>query len=87
MSDSTDDLWNFPCNFPIKVMGVAKDQLLIDVLIVIQKHAPGDYIPEVKPSRTGKFHSITVNFMAQSKDQLDTIYRELNDLELVRVIL
>ncbi|PIP80170.1 MAG: hypothetical protein COW84_06700 [Gammaproteobacteria bacterium CG22_combo_CG10-13_8_21_14_all_40_8] len=87
MSDSSDELWNFPCDFPIKVMGIAHEQLLIEVLLVIQKHAPGDYVPEVKPSKTGKFHSITVNFTAHSKQQLDAIYQELHALELVKVIL
>ena len=87
MTDSNDELWNFPCDFPIKIMGVAGEQLLIDVLVVIQKHAPGDYSPDVKPSKTGKYHSITVNLYAESKAQLDTIYQELHLLELVKVIL
>ena len=45
------DLLEFPCQFTYKVMGYAKPELPDLVLSVIQKHAPGDYSPSVKPSR------------------------------------
>ena len=85
--ENNDDLWDFPCDFPLKIMGMAQEQLLVDVLEVIQKHAPGDYTPKVKPSSKGKYHAITVNIIAQNKPQLDALYRELHALELVKVLL
>ncbi len=85
--NDNDELWDFPCDFPLKIMGIAEEQLLIDVLEVIQKHAPGDYSPKVKPSSKGKYHAITVNITAHNKPQLDALYRELHALELVKVLL
>jgi hypothetical protein len=82
-----DDLWEFPCDFPLKIMGVAEEQLLLDVVEVIQKHVPGNYSPKIKPSSQGNYHAITVNIIAQNKPQLDALYRELHALELVKVLL
>ena len=82
-----DDIWDFPCDFPLKIMGLAEEQLLLDVLEVIQKHAPGNYSPKIKPSSKGNYHAITVNIIAQNKPQLNALYLELHALELVKVLL
>jgi putative lipoic acid-binding regulatory protein len=82
-----DELLEFPCTFSFKVMGIADPQLILDVLAVIQKHAPGDYSPRVKPSSKGTYHSLTIPVTVTSKNHIETIYKELNTLELVRCIL
>ena len=82
-----DELLEFPCTFSFKVMGIADPQLMLDVLTVIQKHAPGDYSPTVKPSSKGTYHSLTIPVTVSSKAHIETIYSELNNLELVRCIL
>ena len=87
LPENIDELWDFPCDFPLKIMGLAEEQLLLDVLVVIQKHAPGNYSPKVKPSSKGKYHAITVNITAQNKSQLDALYHELHALDLVKVLL
>jgi len=82
-----DELLEFPCVFAFKVMGVAGPELMSDVLSVIQKNAPGDYAPTVKPSSKGTYHSLSVPVTVKSKEQIETIYNELNQLESVRYIL
>lgn len=82
-----DELLEFPCSFAFKVMGIADPQMTLDVLSVIQKHAPGDYSPKVKPSSKGTYQSLTIPVMVSSKEHIETIYSELNNLELVRYIL
>lgn len=84
---SLKDLLEFPCDFPYKIMGEAHPELLDNVLAVIQRHAPGDYSPVVKPSRTGKYHSITVTIKAQNIEQIEQLYKELGELERVRMVL
>jgi hypothetical protein len=81
------DLWQFPCEFPIRVMGPAVPELLEQVLTVVQKHAPGDYSPQVRPSGKGNYHSIRLLIIAQSKQQLDALYRDLTALDIVKVVL
>ena len=68
-------------------MGIAGPTLMEDVLSVIQKHAPGDYAPKVKPSSKGTYQSISIPVTVDSKALIETIYTELNKLESVRYIL
>ncbi len=82
-----DELLEFPCTFAFKVMGIADPQMVQDVIAVIQRHAPGDYAPKIKPSSKGTYHSLSIPVTVTSKEHIETIYTELNDLELVRYIL
>jgi putative lipoic acid-binding regulatory protein len=82
-----DELLEFPCIFAFKVMGVAGPELMEEALSVIQRNAPGDYAPTVKPSSKGTYHALSVPVTVNSKEQIETIYTELNKLESVRYIL
>ncbi len=81
------DLLEFPCQFTYKVMGYAKPELPELVLSVVQRHAPGDYSPRVKPSGKGNYHSVSVTITATSIEQVETLYTELGDIEIVRMVL
>jgi uncharacterized protein len=48
---------------------------------------PGDYVPKLNPSKNGNYVAVTVTFTAQSKDQLNTIYLAVNELDCVKVCL
>jgi putative lipoic acid-binding regulatory protein len=82
-----DELLDFPCQFPFKVLGVADDALADQVIAVLQQHAPGDYSPSIKPSSKGNYLSVTVTVTATSKEHLETMYSALGQIELVRVVL
>jgi putative lipoic acid-binding regulatory protein len=81
------DLLEFPCSFTFKVMGYAKPDLPEKVLAVIQRHAPGDYTPTIKPSAKGNYHSVSVNITATSIEQVETLYKELGEIDIVRMVL
>ena len=81
------DLLEFPCQFTYKVMGYAKPELPELVLAVIQKYAPGDYSPNVKPSGKGTYSAVSVTITATSIEQVDSLYKELGDIDIVRMVL
>ncbi|MCG3758539.1 DUF493 family protein [Vibrio cincinnatiensis] len=81
------DLLEFPCSFTYKVMGHAKPELPELVLEVIQRHAPGDYSPRIKPSGKGNYHSVSITITATSIDQVETLYQELGNIDIVRMVL
>lgn len=84
-----DTLFNFPCDFPIKVMGRHSDDFRSLVLGIVQKHA-GAIDPaniEERPSKDGSYLSLTCTFSAQSREQLDALYRELTSCERVLIAL
>ncbi len=82
-----DELLEFPCQFPFKVLGVAHPELADQVVAVLQQHAPGDYSPTTRPSAKGNYVSVTVTVTVTSKDHLESMYVALGKLELVRMVL
>ena len=87
MKTKLNELLEFPCSFTYKVMGHAKPELVDQVVEVIQRHAPGDYTPSVKPSSKGNYHSVSVTINATHIEQVETLYKELGELEIVRMVL
>lgn len=49
MKTKLNELLEFPTPFTYKVMGQALPELVDQVVEVVQRHAPGDYTPTVKP--------------------------------------
>ncbi|MCC6473736.1 MAG: DUF493 domain-containing protein [Burkholderiales bacterium] len=79
----------FPCEFPIKVMGLTRNGYAQVVLEVVKRHAP-DFDPgsvEMRASREGKYLSLTFTIRAVSREQLDALYRELCDHPMVKMVL
>ena len=87
MDTKFDQLLEFPCYQTFKVMGIASEQLPNDVISCLQDHAPDDYSPSIKPSSKGTYHSLSISVQVTSKEHMETIYTELANLELVRVVL
>ena len=89
VGSGAETLLEFPCDFPLKIMGLAQGDLAQEVLAVIHKFAP-DYDGkgmEMRASSSGKYVSLTCTVNAQSKAQLDDIYRALTSHPLVKVVL
>ncbi len=85
----SDTLFQFPCEFPLKVMGRRTDDFRSLVLGIVQKHV-GPIDPaniEERPSKDGNYLSLTCTFKAQSRQQLDALYRELTSCEKVLIVL
>lgn len=87
MKTKLNELLEFPCSFTYKVMGIAEPQLVNQVVEVVQRHAPGDYTPQVKPSSKGNYHSVSITITATHIDQVETLYEELGNLDLVKMVL
>jgi len=70
----------FPCHFPLKVMGTNNDSFEQDMVMIVRKHVSnlGEGAVSSKPSKTGKYLALTISFTADSREQLDKIYSELN---------
>lgn len=71
----------FPARFPVKAMGKPEfniRQVILDVMDVCK--APYEpYSISENHSKSGKYVSVTVYIMAQSREQLDAIYEALAD--------
>lgn len=88
MSDQETAL-QFPCRFPIKAMGMSSIELDIHVVEIIRRHVGDLHEGSVtsRPSKGGKYTSVTVTITATSREQLDAIYQDLTDSPLVLMAL
>jgi putative lipoic acid-binding regulatory protein len=90
MTDRQDpSLIEYPCEFPLKIMGPTREGFAQAVLEVVQRHAP-DFdgaTMEMKTSKHGKYLSITCTINAVSREQLDALYQELCDHPMVVMVL
>ena len=84
-----DELFQFPTEFPVKVMGRDSESFRTLTLAIIERHA-GPMTPDrisERPSREGKFLALTYTITAESRAQLDRIYQDLTDSGVVLVAL
>ena len=84
-----DTLFEFPCDFPVKIMGQATDDFRSLVLGIVTRHF-GELTPdriEERPSANGKYLSITCTVRPQSKAAIDALYLELTSCSQVLVAL
>ena len=82
-------LIEYPCEFPIKIMGHTRAGFAQTMLEVISRHAPdfNGATLEMKSSKHGKYLSITCVINATSRAQLDALYQELCDHPMVVMVL
>jgi putative lipoic acid-binding regulatory protein len=88
MSDR-DELFQFPTEFPIKVMGRDSESFRTLTLAIVERHA-GPLAPErisERASSKGRFLALTYTIRAESRAQLDRIYQDLTDSGVVLVAL
>jgi putative lipoic acid-binding regulatory protein len=87
MSDTP--LQEFPSEFPIKVMGRHDSELRVLTQAIIERHAGPvpDSSVRTRTSADGNFLALTYLVLASSREQLDTIYRELTACKSVLMAL
>ncbi len=84
-----EHLWVFPMDYPIKLIGLAGDDLRVAVLEILVKHFP-DFDAETidtQPSRTGKYHSLTAQLCFEALEQVHQVYADLAACPLIKTAL
>ena len=73
-----ESVMQFPCSFPIKLMGRESGEFRQAARELVEKHTGplDDEAFQASLSRNGRFVSITITVVAESREQLDNIYRD-----------
>jgi hypothetical protein len=82
-------LLEYPCDFPVKILGNTQAGFAQAVLDVVKRHAP-DFdaaTMELRTSKRRKYLSVTCVIRATSREQLDGLYQELCDHPMVVMVL
>lgn len=78
----------FPCEYPIRIVGHAAPDYKDFVLSVVAKHDPDfDGKAKMKTSRNGKYLSATVVIMATGEPQLKALFEELKASGRIQMVL
>lgn len=89
MTEERTTLLEFPCDFPVKIMGESKEGFADAMLEVVLRHAP-DFVAAsmaMRNSSSGKYISLTCTINAVSQAQLDDLYREISSHPMVSMAL
>ncbi|MGF6727007.1 putative lipoic acid-binding regulatory protein [Paraburkholderia sp. GAS41] len=89
MQADIDSLFEFPCDFPIKVMGKSHPEFAETIVTVVRQfdEAVDPSRVETRPSSGGNYTGLTVTVRATSRAHLDDIYRALTGHPMVKVVL
>lgn len=79
----------FPCAYPIKVIGVNEGNYRDSVVSIVRIHAPGLDVEAVtlKDSRSGTYCSVNLTIEATGERQLKTLHEALLEDPRTRLVL
>ncbi len=79
----------FPCAYPIKVLGRSGDDFESRIIEVFERHAPGfdQQSIAVKGSSKGTFTSMTITITASGPEQLKALHEELMATGMVSMVI
>ena len=79
----------FPCDYPIKVIGESRPDFRDEVISIVHRFDPTIALDKLKekPSSKGKYSSITVMLWATGEPQVMELFEELKKCTGVRLVL
>ncbi len=89
MDQSSQPIYQFPSMYSLKAIGKTEGDFEDIVYSIMLKHIPSFEKTGMSSrlSRDGNYLSITLSFYAESKDQVESLFKELNDHEQVIMVL
>ncbi len=94
MADETTDnnkdtLFEFPCDFPIKIIGRMEDDIGQTSFDILYQHFPNLDKENIttRPSKDSTYLAITATLYVESKSQIDNFYRELSAHPKIMMVL
>jgi len=89
VANTKEDIFNFPCEYPIKIFGENQPEFQNTVCNIVEAHTGKLHENQttIKYSSKGKYTSLTVRIIATSRQQLDAINQDLQSCPLVSYLL
>lgn len=84
---SEDELFDFPCDFPIKIMGKEEQALKAHVEAVTSDHGVETISLTQRESSKGNYLALTLTVRAHSRAQLDQLYLAIGASPNVKAML
>ena len=84
-----DSKIDFPCSYPIKVIGVSYKISMDSVYRISRLHFKGIRLDDIQPqySKKGNYVSFRLNVIAEGEEQLKAFHRTLMELDGIKMVL
>ena len=84
-----DTLMEFPCDFPIKIVGKHHETFLLEIITLARRHFPNidDSTIRTEASQKGTYTSITLTVYAEDQATLDKLYQDLTQHPDIKMVL
>ncbi|MEY2993554.1 MAG: hypothetical protein RL357_489 [Pseudomonadota bacterium] len=85
----SESLIEYPCRFPIKVMGAQHPEFVDAIVSVAQQFEPefDATTVSINTSKGGNYVGLTLAVWVTHREQLDNLYRALTGHPMVKVVL
>jgi len=89
MNTNTTPHLEFPVQFPLRVIGRDEEDFETFVIEIVRSHVPELLEENIisKLSTANNYRSVSFDFIAESREQVDAIYAELSSHPRVLMIL
>ena len=79
----------FPCLYPIKVIGIASKNFQQEIIQAIERYTGKitDDLIKVRPSKQRNYVAVTLTIAATGEDQLKSIFTDLKSISNVKMVL
>ncbi|ABL02293.1 protein of unknown function DUF493 [Candidatus Ruthia magnifica str. Cm (Calyptogena magnifica)] len=86
---TSETLFNFPCDYHIKVLGKDCEALQRTIYSIVERYTDKLHPNQItkKHSSKGNYMSFSIHIIASSRIQLDAINQDLQDCHLVSYVL
>ena len=84
-----EEAWEFPMEYPLKVLGEAQHPMAQIVADIVTRHVP-DFDAsciEMRASSGGKYISVTAVFTLTHKEQVNNLYADLAACQQIKLVL
>ncbi len=84
-----EHLWEFPMDYPLKVMGEAQHPMRAIVADIVARHVPDFDAAGIseRASSGGKYVSVSVVLRIERKEQINGLYADLAACAQIRMVL
>jgi len=82
-------LIEFPCNFPLKIIGLLQDNFAQTIANIVKEYDKkfDETCIEMRPSKQNNYLALSLSVYVENQDQLDNIYKALSSHKLVKFVL
>lgn len=82
-------LIEFPCDFPLKIIGNSTESFVDEIISIILRHFPETLETKISAKMSAKGNFVSISAVVYAKDQqtLDDLYRDLTAHPEIRMVL